>query len=359
MHSTCPVDIPPRSIPVLGADALGDLLRREISTSAVQGVDATWGDQVTQPVLVDGWKPTEIQRNAGPNQHNCSFWSFSAGSAGEISPHPQKRKILGTFQGRRVVVAICRNMVEDYDKRPIKRPFFLQSRSIEHHRTALILTISPGQKWFHPVHTLTGLHFLRPNFHSVQTCEDWISTYECKGTKGYDQRLGLDFFNSRHSTPQSLQRRDYSRSCIFHCAYLTLEGDSWVITLLVENASEKEIVISSLAAAISVATKLHKYFIRWNMQYHSGSLHVVCRTAWQVIRRQYQFLLAAWYNVYMLSCIHTRLAMYCILCLFHLVLGVKHMSITLYNNRDMQWQTVGNTCNWFWRHLILILHMDV
>lgn len=170
------------------------------------------------------------------------------------------------------MVAVCRNMVEDYDKRPIKRPLFLESRSIEHHRTALILTISPGVKWFHPVHTLTGLHFLRPSFHSVQTCEDWISTYECKGTKGYDQRLGLDFFNSiqssyaamlpRHSTPQSLQRRDYSRSCIFHCAYLTLEGDSWVITLLVENASEKEIVISSLAAAISGATKLHKYFIR-------------------------------------------------------------------------------------------------
>lgn len=159
---------------------------------------------------------------------------------------------------------------------------------------------------------------------------------------------------------QSLQRRDYSRSCIFHCAYLTLEGDSWVITLLVENASEKEIVISSLAAAISVATKLCKYFIRWNMQYHSGSLHVVCRTAWQVIRRQYQFLLAAWYNVYMLSCIHTRFAMYYIECPFHLVWGVKHISMfTLYNNRDMQWQTVSNTCNWFWPHLISILHMDV
>lgn len=98
------------------------------------------------------------------------------------------------------MVAICRNMVEDYDKRPIKRPLFLESRSIEHHRTDLILTISPGVKWFYPVHTLTGLHFLRPNFHSVQTCEDWISTYECKGTKGYDQRLGLDFFNSIQSS---------------------------------------------------------------------------------------------------------------------------------------------------------------
>ena len=157
---------------------------------------------------------------------------------------------------------------------------------------------------------------------------------------------------------QSLQRRDYSRSCIFHCAYLTLEGDSWVITLLVENASEKEIVISSLAAAISVATKLHI------SEGETCSITLVLcmlfvELGWQVIRRQYQFLLAAWYNVYMLSCIHTRFAMYYIECLFHLALGVKHMSITLYNNRDMQWQTVGNTCNWFWRHLILILHMDV
>lgn len=152
----------------------------------------------------------ENPRKSKEMQVQTNIPAASGGSAGEISPHPEKRRILvrrsmcsqdigkwfwdGTFQGRRVVVAICRNMVEDYDKRPIKRPLFLESRSIEHHRTALILTISPGVKWFYPVHTLTGLHFLRPNFHSVQTCEDWISTYECKGTKGYDQRLGLDFF---------------------------------------------------------------------------------------------------------------------------------------------------------------------
>ena len=285
--------------------------------------------------------PTEIQRNAGPNQHNCSFWSFSAGSAGEISPHPEKRRILvrrsmcsqdigkwfwdGTFQGRRVVVAICRNMVEDYDKRPIKRPLFLESRSIEHHRTALILTISPGVKWFHPVHTLTGLHFLRPTFHWVQTCEDldihlWVQGHQRLRPA---TRIGIFSIQSsyaamlpRHSTHKA-SRVEITRGHVFFIALIwhwrEIAGSSlW----LVENASEKEIVISSLAAAISVVTKLHKYFIRWNMQYHSGSLHVVCRTAWQVIRRQYQFLLAAWYNVYMLSCIHTRLAMYCILCCF-------------------------------------------
>ena len=130
--------------------------------------------------------------------------------------------------------------------------------------------------------------------------------------------------------PQSLQRRDYSRSCIFHCAYLTLEGDSWVITLLVENASEKEIVISSLAGAILVVTKLH--ILRWNMEYHAGSLHVVCRT-WMASHSETVPLSpsSAIQHVCVVLCTCT-IYIY-ILCLFHLVLGVKHMSMfTLYND---------------------------
>jgi len=110
----------------------------------------------------------------------------------------------------------------------------------------------------------------KPNFHSVQTCEDWISTYECKGTKGYDQ------------------------SCIFHCAYLTLEGDSWVITLLVENASEKEIVISDwdmpaiqVEKPVTVKVKsfqskeaLRDYARDGTVSHHRG-LSVLFRALWQ------------------------------------------------------------------------------